>query len=127
MSSFRLKKHSVKEASFVENTEKEKKKNMEVGLEGGILIPKDYDKNRHVAIKLKFHLGKEEERLYLTLETLSTFEEEDRRVDASEEVVQRDCLPIALANLRKTLREVTKAYGLPALDLPPFDEEDIEV
>lgn len=36
------------------------------------------------------------------------------------------CLPIALAKLRKTVRMVTEAYGMPVLDLPPFEDEDIE-
>ena len=40
MGDFKLKKHRVREATFLENTEVEKKNNIEVGVEGSILIPK---------------------------------------------------------------------------------------
>lgn len=36
------------------------------------------------------------------------------------------CLPVALAELRKTVKKVTEAYGIAVLDLPPFEEETIE-
>ncbi len=29
----------------------------------------------------------------------------------------------ALAELRKTIKKVTEAYGIPVVDLPPFEEE----
>ena len=32
----------------------------------------------------------------------------------------------ALTELRKTVKKVTEAYGIPALELPPFEEETIE-
>lgn len=38
MNSFKLVQHNVKSASFIENKEKEKKKDIEVGVEGGILM-----------------------------------------------------------------------------------------
>lgn len=128
MSNIKLKKHSVKEASFIENKEKEKKKKVEVEVEGGILIPRNYDNSKYVVVQLKFHLGNPEERLYLAMETLSTFEieSEEENNDISEETVQAACLPIALAELRKTVKRVTEAYGIPALDLPPFEEESVE-
>lgn len=123
MSDYLLRKHSVKTASFIENTEKEKKNNFEVGVAGNILIPKDKRKHGNITIQLKFHLGNEKERLHLTMETVSVFEMENKNRAVSEEDVQKDCLPLALANLRKTVKMVTEAYGLPGLDLPPFEEE----
>lgn len=118
----------MKEASFIENREKDKKNNVEVGIEGGILIPKDYHNSRYLVVQLKFHFGNPEERLYLTLETLSGFEieMEGENSEIKEDDVQAACLPVALAELRKTVKKVTEAYGMPALDLPPFEEENVE-
>ena len=61
----------------------------------------------------------------MTLETVSTFEiKKDINVDeVSEEEVQTKCFPIALSELRKTVKKVTEAYGIPVVDLPPFEEE----
>lgn len=123
MSDYRLRKHSVKTASFMENEEKDKKNNYEVGVTGNILIPKDIQKSGNIAIRLNFHLGNEEERLYLTMETVSVFELEDKSQVLSEASVQKKCLPTALASLRKTVKMVTEAYGISGLDLPPFAEE----
>lgn len=127
MNNFKLSKHSVKEASFIENKEKEKKNNVEVGVEGGVLIPKDLENSKYLAVQLKFSFGNPEERLYLTLETLSVFEieREDKNVEIKGEDVQAECLPVALAELRKTVKKVTEAYGIPVLDLPPFAEENV--
>lgn len=122
MNSFKLRKHSVIEANFIENREKEKKNNIEVGVEGGILVPKDSGDSRYLAVTLKFYFGNEEERLYLTLKTLSTFEIE-KQGEIKEEDIKKVCLPIALTELRKTVKKVTEAYGIPGLDLPPFEEE----
>ena len=74
MNNFKLKKHHVREAYFIENREKEKKNNIEVGVEGGVLVPKDFENSKYVAVQLKLNLGNPEERFYLTLDTLSTFE-----------------------------------------------------
>lgn len=128
MIKFKLKQHSVREASFIENREKEKKNDVEVGVEGGVFIPKDADNSKYLAIQLKLHLGNPEERLYLTLETLSTFEieREGETAEITEKDVQTRCVPVALTELRKTVKKVTEAYGIAALDLPPFEEETIE-
>lgn len=125
MNGFKLKSHRVKAASFIENREKETKIKIEVGVEGGILIPKDYTDSSYVVVHLKFHFGAPEERVYFTLETLSEFEIEMENTDfpVDEESVQNTCVPIALAELRKTVKRVTEAYGMPAVDLPPFEEE----
>ena len=125
MGDFKLRKHSVKAASFIENSEKEKKNDIEIGVEGSILIPKEYDKDRRATVNLVLHLGKKDERLYLTVETISVFE--GKEVDVSENVVKAACVPIALANLRKTVKKLTEAYGMPALDLPPFEEESRDI
>lgn len=125
MKSFNLKNHFVEEASFVENVEKEKKKNIEVSVEGGILIPKE--KEKKVIVKLSFHLGKETERMNLFLKTVSFFEvvgDGDNTI--TEEEVHNKCLPIALSQLRKTIKNVMVAYGRPGLDLPPFEGENME-
>lgn len=128
MNNFKLKKHRVKEATFIENREKEKKNNVEISVEGGILIPKDFENSKYLAVQLKFSFGNPEERLYLILETLSTFEieREGENIEIKEEDVQAVCIPIALAELRKTVKKVTEAYGISVLDLPPFEEETIE-
>lgn len=128
MNNFKLKGHRVREASFIENREKEKKNSVEVSVEGGILIPKDLEKSQYVAVKLNLQLGSPEERFYLTLETLSTFEVERREEDIQmkEEEVQTLCLPTALTELRKTVKKVTEAYGMPTWELPPFEGETTE-
>lgn len=125
MGDFKLKKHRVKEAAFLENTEVEKKNNIEVGVEGSILIPKDSDSNSNVVVQLKFHFGKKEERLFLFLETISVFEPENIVDVITEKMVREKCLPIALSQLRKTVKMVTESYGMPPLDLPPFEEENL--
>ena len=127
MSNFVLKKHIVGEASFVENSEKEKKRNIEVGVEGGVLIPKESDEGRKAVVRLNFHFGKENERICLQLKTITVFEVTGNlNVPVSEQDVQKECLPIALAQLRKTVKNVMEAYGRPGIDLPPFEEESIE-
>lgn len=126
MSEFVLKNHIVGEAAFVENSEKEKKNNIEVGVEGGVLIPKD--EARKAIVRLNFHLGKENERIYLHLKTISVFDViEDENKEVTENEVQEKCLPIALAQLRKTVKKVMEAYGRQGIDLPPFEEENIDV
>ena len=67
MNSFKLVQHNVKSASFIENNEKEKKKDIEVAVEGGVLIPKDLRKTKYLIVRLKLNLGKADERLYLSL------------------------------------------------------------
>ena len=126
MSDFKLKKYSVKKASFVENFDKEKKNNLDMQLNGNISVPKNVDKNSHIMINLNFHIGKEDDRFYLAIETLSVFEIENETLEISEESVRKACVPAALTNLRKTVKKVTEAYGMPALDLPPFEGENTE-
>lgn len=125
MENYKLVHHSVKSASYVENREKEKQNNVEVSVEGGILIPKNLQKARSLAVQLKFNMGKPEERFHLELETLSTFEigENIGNYENDEEEIRSKCIPVALAELRKTVEKVTEAYGLPAVELPPFEEE----
>lgn len=125
MNDFKLRRHRVEEASFIENKEKEKKNDIEVRLAGGILIPRDSEDNRYVAVQLRFSLGNPEERLYLTLVTISTFEiaGEGREIGLKEDEVKGAVFPVALTELRKTVKKVTEAYGLPVLELPPFEEE----
>ena len=122
MNSFKLVQHNVKSASFTENKEKEKKKDIDVSVEGGILIPKDLGKIKYLVVQLKLNFGKSDERLFLTLETISRFEVEKNSSEISEEEVRLNCLPIALSELRKTVKKVTEAYGIPVVDLPPFEE-----
>ena len=125
MSKFILKNHIVGEASFIENDEREKKNSIEVSVGGGVLIPKDECKK--AVVKLIFHLGKEDERVYLLLKTISVFEViGEEEIPITEEEVNKKCLPIALAQLRKTVKKVLEAYGRPGIDLPPFEEENIE-
>lgn len=123
MNDFKLIQHHVKAASFFENREKEKKENIDVSVEGGILISKNMSETKYLIVQLKFDLGKSDERLYLTLETESKFEVEKNSDEISEEEVKRNCFPIALSELRKTVKKVTEAYGMTVLDLPPFEEE----
>ena len=48
MNSFKLVQHNVKSASFIENNEKEKKNDIEVAVEGGVLIPKDLRNTKYL-------------------------------------------------------------------------------
>lgn len=97
-------------------------------MEGGVLVPKDFENSKYVAVQLKLNLGSPEERFYLTLDTLSTFEIErtGKNIEIKEDDVKTLCFPVALTELRKTVKKVTEAYGMPALELPPFEEETIE-
>ena len=125
MNGFSFKRQSVEEAHFVEHSEIEKKKNIEVGVEGGILIPKDFSKDRTVAVKLNFHFGQEGDRIVFTLKTTTVFDvDESLGNDIADSKVESECLPIALAQLRKTVKNVSEAYGRGPIDLPPFDEEN---
>ena len=61
------------------------------------------------------------------MKTISVFEaEESLGIDIIEDMVRTECLPIALTQLRKTVRNVSEAYGRGPIDLPPFDEENNE-
>ena len=92
MNDFKLIQHHVKAASFFENREKEKKENIDVSVEGGILISKNMSETKYLIVQLKFDLGKSDERLYLTLETESKFEVEKNSDEISEEEVKRNYL-----------------------------------
>lgn len=84
MNEFVLKNHIVGEASFIENSEKEKN-----SIEVGVLIPKD--EGRKAVVKLNFHMGKEEERRYLLLKTISVFEViGENEISVTEEEVQKN-------------------------------------
>ena len=87
------------------------------------MIPKDLQKTNYLEVQLKLDFGKPD--CYLTLETVSTFEiKKDINVNAiSEEEVQNKCFQITLSELRKTVKKVTEAYGIPVVDLPLFEEE----
>lgn len=90
-------------------------------------VPKNLGETNQVMVKLRLHLGKDDERLVLALETVSTFEIVDWvEGELTEEIVQQRCLPLALAKLRNTVKMVSEAYGLPSIDLPPFDGENTE-
>lgn len=123
---FKLKSHRVNEAVFREKKEFEKKRSLDMGLSGNILVPKEPEQeNGLIAVKLVFTLGKEEERIFLKLETITLFSAENtgetKRV--TEESARKNCVPAALAMLRETVKSVTEAYGLSPVDLPPFEEE----
>lgn len=125
MGDFKLKKHKVQEARFCENIEIEKNNDIEVGVQGSILIPKNFELNKNIIVQLKFRFGKEEERLFLYLETISVFEPVDTVTKVDKGVVEKQCIPVALGELRKTVKMVTESFGMPPLDLPPFDGEDL--
>ena len=58
------------------------------------------------------------------LETMSVFDMEDCAEDElTENFLRQKCLPVALAKLKETVKEVAEAYGLPGIDLISFDEE----
>ena len=77
-----------------------------------------------IVVKLQLHLGKEEERLDLFLETMSVFDMVDCTEDElTESFLKQECLPVALAKLKETVKEVSGAYGLPSMDLIHFGED----
>lgn len=125
MSEFILKKHNVKKAIFSENNELEKKNGIDVTVGGGISIPKDFTESRNIIVQLDFKFGNEDERLFMALQTVTIFElngELEEKLD--DEFVRNSCLPMALAQLRKTVKNVSEAYGRGPIDLPPFEEEN---
>ena len=127
MSMFHLKNHRVKEASFLENLGREKKEHMNVGVEGNILIPQNKENSRDVMVKLRLKLGSREDRMYLLLETATLFDVLAQGEAVTEQLVRQECLPVAMAKLRETVRQVSAAYGMtPPLELPPFGEEKTE-
>lgn len=107
----------------MKNKEKEKEKDIEVGVEGGILIPKDLRKTKYLIVQLKLNLGKADERLYLTLETMSRFEVEKDSDEISEKRCVSNVFRLHCRNLERQLKKVHEAYGIPVVDLPPFEEE----
>ena len=127
MSMFKLKSHRVKEASFLENFSKKKQEQMNVGVEGNILIPQNQENGRDVMVKLRLRLGSREDRMYLMLETVTIFDVSDQNETVTEQLVRQECLPVAMEELRETVRQVSAAYGVtPPLQLPPFKEEQQE-
>ncbi len=123
MDNFKLKGHQVKTAHFVENAERGKKDSLETKLNGNSLIPKDISAGKRVTIELDFQMGNEDEWLFLTLNVVSVFEIVNDQIAMDSDLVRKECLPVALSNLRHTVSSVTEAYGLPPLKLPPFEEE----
>ena len=117
---FNLKRHSVKEASFLENLERARKGNMNVGVEGKIIIPQNPAQPGDVTILLKMRLGSKDDCMYLMLQTVTVFEMQGPR----EESARRECFPAAMAKLRETVRQLTEVYGMTPLELPPFAEEN---
>ena len=43
--------------------------------------------------------------------------------ELTESFLRQKCLPVALAKLKETVKEVSEAYGLPGIDLISFDED----
>lgn len=127
MAGFKLKRYSVDEAYFNVSGEIAKKNNIEVGVEGGIRIPKDFSESRNVVVQLSLHFGEEGDGIVFTLKTVCVFEaEESLGTEITEEMVRSECLPVALTQLRKIVKNVSEAYGRGPIDLPPFDEENNE-
>ena len=124
---FTLKKHQVMEAAFHEKPEKEKTKSAGISVDGNMLIPTDMNDDKRIFINLIFHMGTEDERIFLRLATTSVFEadEIEAEKELGQDMVERECLPVALGELRKTVMQVTKAYGLSEVNLPPFEQEEI--
>lgn len=121
---FHLKSHSVKEASFLEQLERAKKGEMKVGLEGKIIIPQNPSYPAQVTVRLKMRLGSKEDCMYLMLQTVTVFDAEGPREELNEQAARRDCFPAAVEKLRETVKQVTEAYGMTPLELPPFAEEN---
>ena len=118
MELFKLKKHSVKEAVFLQNYEMEKCNPIDVTVKGNVSIQKK-DECEVAFVKLICNIGKREERLYLKLETLSVFELNGEQDDvAKEELVKNSCVPIALVEIKKTIKNLSIAYGIQEIDLP---------
>ena len=121
---FNLKRHSVKEASFLENLERARKGNMYVGVEGKIIIPQNPAQPGDVTILLKMRLGSKDDCMYLMLQTVTVFEMQGPREELNETSARRECFPAAMAKLRETVRQLTEVYGMTPLELPPFAEEN---
>ena len=127
MSMFKLKNHRVKEASFLENFGRKKLDHMDVGVEGNILIPQNQENDKNVMVNLRLKLGSREDRMYLMLETATLFDVTEQQEAVTEQMVRQECLPVAMAELRETVRQVSAAYGIaPPLELPPFQEENTQ-
>ena len=63
--------------------------------------------------------------MYLMLETATLFDVTEQQEAVTEQMVRQECLPVAMAELRETVRQVSAAYGIaPPLELPPFQEEN---
>lgn len=123
MDNFEFKKNKVIQASFKEDASKAKKKNINIKVNGQIAIPEN--KDEPIIIVLDCELGNTQNYMYLTLKTICYFEIKNDINDITEELVNKECLPIALAKLRKTISKVTLAYGMSELKLPPFPDENI--
>ena len=121
MSIFELKRHSVKEAACLENLARKKKADLDIKVEGNLIIPKE--QGRDVVAKLKMSLGGKDDRMYLMLETITVFSVQKQAETVTEPMVRQECLPVAMAKLRETVRQVSGAYGITPLELPPFREE----
>lgn len=124
MAEFKLKSHIVEETSFVENIEKEKRDGIEINVDGNALVPREINKEKKIAVKLIFRMGKQDERLYFVLKTLTIFEVDGNcEQPVTEAEVHEKCFPVALGKLRNTVTKVLEAYGKSGISLPPFIEE----
>lgn len=122
-----LKLHKVIKCHFADNVEMEQHDNMPVHIEGGVSIPYNFQEEQEIKVKMNCSLGKENTRIYMFVETISVFEITNENLSTiNEDDLKKECSAKALTLLRKTIKEVTGAFGRIALDLPVFDEERLQ-
>ena len=117
--------HKIVQARYAEQLTNPKAVQLRIKVNGKFSIPKNYTTHPNLAVHLQLVIGDEKEQLYFQFHSATIF-----HIDACDEpkitdsMIRAQCLPIALKELRGSVRAVTQAYGLPPLDLPPLDGEN---
>ncbi len=121
MEHFKLRKSRVTGATYEENLSAERKETFPVEIRGCVTIPKKAGTGEAVSIALAFRIGDRGERLLMTIDLLCVFEITDDSVPITDELVRNECQIVALEQMRETARDVSVAYRMQPIELPPFE------
>lgn len=117
--------HKIVRAQYAEQMTNPKAVQLRVKVNGKFTIPKNYTTHPNVVVHLQLVIGDEKEQLYLHFHSATLFHVDScDEPKITESMIRAQCLPIALKELRGSVRAVTVAYGLPPLELPPLDGEN---
>lgn len=118
MNNFEMINFIVKNAMFSINENLKNQNEYEAKIQAKFLRPKNNESKFRGNVTIDFEFGDNNTDIDLKLKVVATFKLKNEEVEIKNDLFEKECLPIALKKLRKTIANVTTAYGLPPLDLP---------